>query len=87
MEPSLMSELKTILREESVPYFSDAELEFYARKNGYELNKTVYECLLVKAEDTSLNISGLTTADTSAYYRRLAARYRPNNSGVLQGGF
>jgi len=42
--------------------------------------------LLVKAEDTTLSISGISAADTSAYFRRLASKYRPSNSGTLKGG-
>lgn len=79
--------LKIVLREEDVPFFSDKQLEFYLRKNGGDYNKTAYECLLVKAENTSLSISGLSTGDTSKYFRRLAARYRPHNSGVLGGAY
>ena len=40
----------------------------------------------VKAEDTTLSVSGLNCADTSKYFRRLAQRYRQNNSGQLKGG-
>ena len=45
----------------------------------------IYECLVVKSEETSLQISGMTTNDTSKYFLRLASHYRPNNSRVLKG--
>ena len=76
-------ELKLILRENDIPFFKDDELEYYLTKNGGDVKKAAYECLLIKAENTSLNIGGLSTADSSAYFRRLASRYRPNNSGIL----
>lgn len=79
-----LRELKIVLREKDIPFFNDDELSFYFAKNKGDFNKTVYECLLVKSENTALNISGLTTADSSNYFRRLASRYRPNNSGVLK---
>ena len=76
--------IKNILREKDIPFFSDEEIDFYYNKNNKNLNNTIYECLLVKAENTTLNISGLNVADSSAYFRRLASRYRPNNSGILK---
>lgn len=81
---SYLAVIKNILREKDIPFFSDEEINFYYNKNNENLNNTIYECLLVKAENTTLNISGLSVADSSAYFRRLAARYRPNNSGILK---
>lgn len=80
-----IDELKIVLREKDIPFFTDQELEFYLSENDGDYRKTAYQCLLIKAENTSMEISGLTTADTSAYFRRLASRYRPNNSGILKG--
>lgn len=82
---SNMEDLKTVLREEDVPFFTDKQLEFYLRENNGDYRATAYQCLLIKAEDTTLSISGLSAGDSSKYFRRLAARYRPNNSGVLRG--
>lgn len=79
-----LNELKIILREKDIPFFDDSELSFYFSKNKGNFNNTVYECALVKSENTTLNITGLSTADTSNYFRRLASRYRPNNTGVLK---
>ena len=81
---SYLAVIKNILREKDIPFFSDEEIDFYYNKNNKNLNNTIYECLLVKAENTTLNISGLNVADSSAYFRRLASRYRPNNSGILK---
>lgn len=77
--------LKTLLREDAVPFFTDDELQFYLDQNGGDVRATAYRCLCIKAEDTTLTVSGLTTADSSTYFRRLANMYRPNNSGVLRG--
>lgn len=79
-----LEEMKLLLREEDIPFFSDGELEFYLAKNNNDMNATLYECFNIKAENTTLNISGLSVADSSKYFRRLAAKYRPNNSGVLK---
>ena len=81
-----LTELKIVLREEDIPFFSDFELEFYLQENKGDYSATAYQCLTIKAENTTLNISGLSAADTSAYFRRLASRYRPRNSGILNGG-
>lgn len=86
MSISILDELKLILREKDCPFFSDDDLLYYLEKNGQNLNKTAHQCLLVKAEDTTLSVSGLQCADTSKYFRRLAQQYRPSNSGILSGG-
>lgn len=75
--------IKHCVREEQIPYFQEADFLFYLQKNSGDVNATIYEMLLVKAEDSSITVSGLTTKDTSAYFRRLASRYKTYNSGVL----
>lgn len=77
--------MKTILREEAVPFFSDEELQFYLDRNDGVMDDALYQCLLIKAENTTLTVSGLTTADSSQYFRRLANMYRPTHSGTLRG--
>ena len=81
-----VDELKIILRENDCPFFTDEELEYYFQKNNKEIESTAYHCLIIKSEDTTLNISGMNTSDTSKYFRRLAQRYKKNNSGILTGG-
>lgn len=81
-----LADLKIVLREEDIPFFSDAQLEFYLRENNGDYKATAYQCLLIKAEDTTLSVSGLSTADSSKYFRRMASMYRPHNSGILKGG-
>ena len=80
-----IEDLEIVLREREVPFFTEEELEFYLKENQGNYQATAYQCLLIKAENTTLTISGLTAADSSAYVRRLAYRYRPHNSGVLKG--
>ena len=82
-----LSNLKLILREDDIPFFTEDQLNFYLEQNGGDERATAYQCLLVKAEDTTLSVSGLSTADTSKYFRRLASQYRPFNSGTLKGGY
>lgn len=82
-----IQDLKIVLRETDVPFFTDEELQFYLRENNGDYKATAYQCLQVKAENTTLAISGLSLADSSKYFRRLAAKYRPNNSGVLRGAY
>lgn len=78
-----IQDLKMVLREVDIPFFSDEQLEWYVAKCG-SYNDACYELLLVKAENSSVNISGMSTEDTSSYFRKLALRYRPNNTGVLK---
>lgn len=82
---STIEELKIVLREKDCPFFTDEELEFYLEKNGQNFNKTVYNCLILKSEDTTLQVSGLSCNDTSKYFRRIAQNYRQSNSGILGG--
>lgn len=82
-----MNDLKVVLREKDVPFFTDEELQFYLKENGHDYRATAYQCLLIKAEDTTLEISGMSASDSSKYFRRLASRYRPNNSGILRGSY
>lgn len=79
-----LKRMKKILREEEYPFFSDDDLQFYVDENNGNVDLAIYHCLLIKAEDSSITISGLSSADTSSYFKRLALRYRPNNSGVLK---
>jgi hypothetical protein len=78
--------IKKILREEECPFFADEDIEFYLSENNQDVNETLYQMFLIKSEDTSLNVSGLTCADTSKYFKRMAQRYRKSNSGTLKGG-
>lgn len=80
-----LDNLKLILREGDIPFFTDEQLEFYLGQNQGDVRDAAYQCLLVKAEDTTLSVNGLSTADTSKYFRRLASLYRPFNSGILKG--
>lgn len=77
--------LKTLIRERDIPFFTDEDLEFYLAENNGDVYAAAYQCLTIKAENTQLQLSGLTMADTSSYFRRLAAQYRPSNSGILRG--
>lgn len=79
----LIEKLKIVLREEDCPFFTDEELLFYLTDNNNDFNKTAYDCLILKSENTQLNLSGLESSDTSKYFRRIAQRYRANNSRVL----
>lgn len=85
MDNTVLSALKRILREDDVPFFSDEDLEAYYNENGQNLNKTIYGCCIMKAEDTQVQIPGLSLADTSKYFLRIAQKYRPHNSGILKG--
>lgn len=80
-----IEELKIILREKDCPFFDDEELQYYLSKCK-TVEAAAYRCLLIKAEDTSLSVSGMSAGDSSRYFLRLAQQYRKNNSGTLRGG-
>lgn len=81
-----LEELKMILREKEVPFFEDTELQYHLEKAAGCVESAAYRLLLIKAENDTLQVSGLSTADTSKYWRRLAALYRPNGSHIVKGG-
>jgi hypothetical protein len=78
-----LEKLKLELRETSSPFFSDEELNYYLEKNNNDFNKTAYECLLLKSEDDSINLNGLTLANNSNYWLRLARKFKINGSRCL----
>jgi hypothetical protein len=78
--------IKREVREAQAPYFEEDDFQYYLDKNGGNVDATIYEMLIIKSEDSTISVSGLTTADTSAYFKRLASRYKQFNSGTLEGG-
>lgn len=74
------------IREEQAPYFEEGDIEYYLEKNNGDVDATIYEMLIIKSEDSSVEVSGLITSDTSGYFKRLASRYKKFNSGTLIGG-
>lgn len=75
--------IKKEIREDQSPYFEEDDFQYYLDKNGGNINSTIYEMLIIKSEDSTISVSGLSTHDTSAYFKRLASRYKPFNSGTL----
>lgn len=85
LSPSDLKSLKIEVLENKAPCFTDDELEYYFDKNKGDLKATIYELLILKSEDSSISVSGLTTQDTSSYFKRLASKYKTFNSGILKG--
>lgn len=78
-----LKQLKINIRENVIPYFTDEELQYYLEKNKGDVKKASYECLILKAETTGLDVSGVTTKDSSSYFKMLAQNYVTTNSGTL----
>lgn len=81
-----ISFIRRELREIQAPYFDEDDFLHYLTKNNGDVNVTIYEMLIIKSEDSTISVSGLSTQDTSAYFKRLASRYKPFNSGIMVGG-
>lgn len=75
--------IKKEIREAQSPYFEEDDFQYYLDKNGGNVNATIYEMLIIKSEDSTISVSGLTTQDTSSYFKRLASRFKSFNSGIL----
>lgn len=82
--PQLLDQLKRALREHTMPLLSDSDLE-YLLESSTSLDEAIYKGAIMKSEDTTLQVSGLSTADTSKYFLRIASMHRPNNTGILRG--
>ena len=78
--------IKKEVRESQAPYFEEDDFLHYLKKNDGDVDATIYEMLIIKSEDSTISVSGLTTQDTSSYFKRLASRYKQFNSGFLKGG-
>lgn len=78
--------IKREVRENQSPYFDEDDFQYYLDKNDGDVDATIYEMLIIKSEDSTISVSGLSTHDTSAYFKRLASRYKRYNSGILSGG-
>lgn len=85
MTDAEMKRVKEILREEDIPYFTEEQIKFYVEENDGVINNAIYQMLLVKSESSVISVSGLSTQDTSGYFKRLASNYKPSNSGILRG--
>lgn len=77
--------IKKEIREEQSPYFEEDDFQYYLDKNNGDIDATIYEMLIIKSEDSTISVSGLSTQDTSSYFKRLASRYKQFNSGILRG--
>ena len=75
--------IKKEVREAQSPYFEEDDFQYYLDKNNGNVNATIYEMLIIKSEDSTISVSGLYTQDTSASFKRLASRFKPFNSGIL----
>ena len=81
-----INRIKKEIREEQAPFFEEVDFQYYLDKNNGNVNATIYEMLIIKSEDSTISVSGLSTQDTSGYFKRLASRYKQFNSGLLEGG-
>lgn len=83
MDEATRDRLKWALLEREYPTFSDEELDMLWEEAGNDFNTAAYNGLIRKAENDTLQVSGLNLANSSQYFRRMAAKYAKRNSGVL----
>ncbi len=83
-DEKILDTIQREIRDNYTPYFEPDDIEYYFNKNNGNLNDTIYELLIIKSEDSTISVSGLNTTDTSAYFKRLASKFKRFNSGVLK---
>lgn len=74
--------LKMAILEESYPMFSDEQLN-WELSEAESKEEAAYNCLIKKAENTGLQVTGVTVGDSTKYFKMLAQKYRPINTGNL----
>lgn len=79
-----LEQLKRNILEDRIKAFTDEELLYHLHNNNDNVESASYDCLIIKAETTGLNVSGITTKDSSSYFKMLASKYVKTNSGVLK---
>ncbi|MGI6284038.1 N4-gp56 family major capsid protein [Caproicibacterium lactatifermentans] len=81
-----LGQLRMLCQEDRVPYFTDEQLQFQLDIAQGDIRFAAYHCLIAKAENTTVQLSGMTIPDTSRYWLRLAAMVRPTASCIIKGG-
>lgn len=79
---SPLDAIKMEIRENDCPMFSDDELTYYLSKNLGDIKAACYELLVLKSQNSTLQVSGYSSTDTSGYFLRLAQKFRTFHSGV-----
>lgn len=78
-----INEVKARLRESEIPYFEDSEIEKQISLAGGDLDTATYNLAILKSQNCSLSISGLSLPDSSQYWLRVAQMYRPSQTTIV----
>lgn len=81
-ESEEMKILKIRLREADYPLFTDEELQYFIDESK-DLDYATYKAALLKSEANGLTLNGIEIESMSRFFLRIAAMYRPTNSGDL----
>lgn len=79
-----MKALKLRLREADYPLFLDEELQYFI-DTSEDLDEATYKAAIIKSEANGLTLNGIEIESMSRFFLRIAAIYRPTNSGDLKG--
>ena len=82
----ILDEIRILIREIDVEdrYFSDEEIRYYFKRNNQNVEATIFELLMIKAEDDSCKLpTGIEVSSSRDYWLMLARKYRPNGSRVI----
>lgn len=82
----MLKTLKSNLREEEYPFFTDEELERIFTECGGDMAEATYRALIIKAECDSLQLSDIDLESSRAYWLSLASLYRKNRTGSVKRG-
>ena len=77
-----IDKLKNLIDEENYPYFSDADLQARIDEQP-DLYALARELCLIKAGIEELRLGDVTIPSPRNHFLMLAAKYRPNCTGVV----
>ena len=82
----MLKTLKTNLREDDYPFFSDGELEKILTDCNYNIPDATYRALIIKAESDRVKLTDIDLESSRKYWLSLAALYRKNRTGIIKRG-
>ena len=64
-----MNKLKRALRENTMPLLTDEDLQDLLEDSD-TMDEAIYKGAIIKSENTTMQVSGMSTADMSSYFLR-----------------
>ena len=80
----MLNTLKTNIREDDYPFFTDAELKKILTDCDFDISDATYRALVIKAESDRVKFTDVDLESSRKYWLSLAALYRKNRTGTVK---